>query len=335
MRPGRFSPQPEFAPTGFTVLLVSADAQLTLDLEPIFDGLRLRMDRAADSASALMAVKSLEDSAVILLDLRLDCVAQLLAALHESGVHQRCAIALIADQVSDEWIARLREGAVDDIVIRNADAATWDQHLSSMRRGHRLLCELERCRAASLTETQHDHLTGVFTRDTMLQLLFRETDRVQRLRGALCLMAFDIDDFADWNAELGREACDGLLREVSLRTGRLLRSYDLLGRTGADQFLLGLPGCSVINASLLAERLRLDVFGELFLVQTESKERLHVRLTASFGIAASRGRSPVVVVREAEQALELAREMGPDTIRCAGEALPDAAAFHSKTGMLA
>jgi diguanylate cyclase (GGDEF)-like protein len=332
MRSGGFSAQLGFAPSGSAVWLVSADTLLALDLERIFHGLGYRLEVNSDGAAALLALETLEDSTIILLDVRLECIGRLLATVHESGARKRCAIALIAEQVSDEWIARLREGIVDDIVPRNADYATWNKHLSSMRRGHQLLCELAELREATLMEVQHDRLTGLFTRETMLRLLFRETDRVQRLRGALGVMVFDLDDFAGWNAELGREACDGLLREVSARTGRLLRSYDLLGRLGADAFLMALPGCGTVNAVLLAERLRMEVFGEPFLVQTETK-RVQVRLTASFGIAASRGRSPVVVLREAEQAMALARQAGPDTIRSA-ETVSDPPLLISEAGML-
>lgn len=312
------------APTGQlasapTVLLASSDTLLALDLERIFQEQGGRVQTAADVTAALAALESVEDAAVILLDARLDGSLQLLAAIHEAGIHKQCPIAVVAEQVSDEWIARLREGAIDDIVPRNADASAWKRHLSTMQRGHRLLCELEELRATSLSELQHDRLTGLFNRETMLTLLFRETDRVQRLRGALCLMLFDIDDFAHWNEKLGREACDELLREVSVRTGRLLRSYDLLGRVGADEFLLALPGCGTANAAMLAERLRIDVFGEPFAVKMGRTEAISVQLTASFGIAASRGRSPVVVIREAEQTLALARQTAPDTIRCAGE----------------
>ena len=320
MRLGNFSAQSALAASGPTVLLASPDALLALDLERVFQAQGWRVQTAVDAATALAKLESLEDAAVIVLDVRLDGALQLLAAMHESGIHKQCAIAVMAEQVADEWIARLREGAIDDIVPRNADASAWKKHLSTMQRGHRLLCELEQLRSTSLSELQQDRLTGLFSRETMLTLLFRETDRVQRLRGALCLMVFDIDDFAHWNRELGREACDGLLREVSARTGRLLRSYDLLGRMGADEFLLALPGCGTANAAMLAERLRIEVFGEPFAVKVGRTEAASVRLTASFGIAASRGRSPVVVLREAEQALALARQAGPDTIRCAGEA---------------
>ena len=93
----------------------------------------------------------------------------------------------------------------------------------------------------------------------MLSLLFRETDRVQRMKTCLCLVLFDIDDFGHWNARLGTEACDEMLLQVTERTGRLLRSYDLLGRVGGDEFLAGLPGCTAMNAVQLAERMRAEV----------------------------------------------------------------------------
>jgi two-component system, cell cycle response regulator len=303
------------------VLLASRDALLVSELRRIFSSLGLQIETADDGDAVMATMHSLRDSGVVLLDVRLAGVAngRLLAAMLETGVRKRCAIALIAEQVSDEWIARLREGAIDDIVPRDSNAAAWTMHLGTMRRGHQLYRELEQLREGSLMGMQHDRVTGTFNRETMLTLLFRETDRVQRLRGALCLVVFDIDDFGHWNNEIGQAACDLLLREVAERTGRILRSYDLLGRVGADEFLLALPGCSTVNAMMLAERLRIEVFGEPFRAKDGYGEIVLLRLTACFGVASSRGRSPVVVVREAEQAVTWAKESGPDSVRCASE----------------
>jgi hypothetical protein len=41
-----------------------------------------------------------------------------------------------------------------------------------------------------------------------------------------------------------------------------------------------------------------------------------IRLSACFGIASSHGRSPVVVLREAEEALLVAKAAGPESIQC-------------------
>ena len=313
------------------VLLASSDSALIDDLQRLLTGLGLRVETARDSESALAVMGLMQrltqgqtqaqHQGIVLLDVRLPGMAsgRLLATMHEHGVHKRCVIALIAEQVSDDWIARLREGVIDDIVPRHADAATWQTHFSTMQRCHALGRELEQLREASALEVQHDPITGTFTRDTLLTILFRETDRVQRLQGALGLVVMDIDDFGHWNRQLGPDAGDQLLREVARRMGRSLRSYDVLGRLGKDEFLMALPGCSVINAVELTERLRMEVFGGSFWVKTTHKEIVEVRLSACFGIAASRGRSPVVVLREAEKTVEHAKQIGPDSIRCAGD----------------
>jgi two-component system cell cycle response regulator len=156
-----------------------------------------------------------------------------------------------------------------------------------------------------------DPLTGAYNRSGALSMLFRETDRAQRMKTPLSLLLLGIDDVAWWTARLGRTIGDELLREVASRIERQLRSYDVLGRMGDDEFLAVLPGCSPADATLLAERLRVDVFARAFNIAHEA-----IQLTACFGIASSEGRSPVVVMREAGLALKRARETGPTAIHC-------------------
>ena len=184
-------------------------------------------------------------------------------------------------------------------------------------------------RDAALRCAQLDHLTGVYNRETLLAMLFRETDRVQRSHSDLCLVLFDIDDFGHWNSRLGVDACDELLCQVASRTAALLRSYDVLGRPGMDAFLVALPLCAPANAMTLTERLRDEVFSTPFHVAGEA-----IRLSACFGIAISHGRSPVVVLREAEKALEWAKAAGPESIQCFGsppQPLPSPVTFLSAT----
>ena len=307
-----------------TALLASPDALLAHSLQTTFDSLGFSLELVRNGEATLAMANSLRAPGTILLDVRLPGMVRgdLLAALDDAGVRKRAAIALIGDSDSpscEHWRERLREGIVDDIIPRHADCEEWQTHLTTMHRAHSLQAELESLREAALRQVQHDHLTGTLNRETMLSMLFRETDRVQRMRGSLCLLLIDVDDFSHWNAELGHQACDDLLSQVARRVERLMRSYDLLGRIGDDEFLLALPGCSTVNAVMLAERLRMDVFAEPF-----QSDELQVRLSACFGVTSSRGRSPVVVLREAEQALAAARLVGPDAIRCATDHLHDA-----------
>jgi diguanylate cyclase (GGDEF)-like protein len=209
---------------------------------------------------------------------------------------------------------RLAEGVIDDLLPCSVEHAFFRLRLEAVLRNHRRSRELELLREAATLNAQMDRLTGVYNRETMLSMIFRETDRVQRQQSSLCMILFDIDDFGHWNLRLGSDACDELLCQVVGRTTRLLRSYDLLGRPGKDEFLMALPGCSSVNAVMMAERLRMDVFSTPFRINGDA-----IRLSACFGVASSLGRSPVVVLREAEQALLVAKAAGPESIQCAGD----------------
>ena len=308
----------------YQVLLLSDDEALREYMRIVLRSQEISLEMAQDATEVLSLLPRLRAGSVILLDGGVRAVesGQLLAALQEAGAAQRSAVGVIAAPVSDEedetegatamWSRRLREGVVDDVLPRDTILRQWPLRLSALRRIHLLRSELVHLRDSTLLQAERDRLTGTMNRDAILSILFRETDRVQRMNHGLCVILMDIDDFGHWNSELGIEACDDLLRRVAQRIQSLLRSYDMLGRLGDDEFLIALPGCSNVNAVLLAERLRTDIFDLAFEVSGRS-----IRLSACFAIAESKGRSPVVVLREAEQTLQDARMRGPDHIRSA------------------
>jgi diguanylate cyclase (GGDEF)-like protein len=303
-------------------LLASPDPALLTGLEPVLAVGGARVEIFLSAEAALPALTAADAPTLALLDVNLPGMemGQLLAAARAETSGRRFPIVLIADTVAQEWIDRLAEEVIDDLLPRAFQPAFLRLRLEAVLRNHRQSRELELLREATALNAQMDRLTGIYNRETMLSMLFRETDRVQRMKSALCVILFDIDDFGHWNLRLGSETCDELLCQVAARTTRLLRSYDLLGRAGNDEFLMALPGCTSVNAVLMAERIRMDVFSAPFRVNGDA-----IRLSACFGIANSLGRSPVVVLREAEQALLVAKAIGPESIQCAGD-FPEPAA---------
>ena len=301
-----------------TFLLASPDPALLARVEPalLSSGARVKIVLSAQAVVDSMSADNPPDIALLDLDLPGMPNGQLLATLRAGHSPRSFPIVLISDTVTEEALNRLSEGIVDDLILRASAPAYWQLRVDQVLRVRRAMFELDNLRDASAVNAQLDRLTGVYNREALLSMLFRETDRVQRMNSPLCLILFDIDDFGHWNTRLGTDACDELLRMVVARTARLLRSYDLLGRPGKDEFLMVLPGCATENAVMLADRLRMDVFSTPFRVEGES-----IRLSACFGIATSHGRSPVVVLREAEQALEHARQAGPENIQCYGDSL--------------
>ncbi len=299
-----------------TFLLASAEPALLSAVEPVLAAGGASVEVVLSAEAALPALTGPHAPTLALIDVNLPGMemGRLLAAARAEATGRRFPIMLVSDSVTQEWVDRLAEGIIDDLAPRSTEPAFLRLRVEAVLREHRRLRELELLREASALNAQTDRLTGIYNRETMLSMLFRETDRVQRMKNSLCMILFDIDDFGHWNVRLGSEACDDLLCQVVARTTRLLRSYDLLGRAGKDEFLVALPGCSSVNAVMMAERLRMDVFSAPYRINGDS-----IRLSACFGVASSLGRSPVVVLRDAEQALQLAKETGAESIQCAGD----------------
>lgn len=299
---------------GPTILLASNDPPLLACFEPIIAAAGLRAQIVLSAEAALAALAGPLPPSLGLLDALLPGMkpADLVHAVRRSSNGHRLALVMLADDESPEWHDSLATGMLDDVIPRTLQMSHFRIRLDCTLRGFHRMRQLEILREAVALNAQKDPLTGTYNRATLLSMLFRETDRVQRLKIPMALLLFDLDDFGHWNGRLGHEVCDDLLCQTAERVMRQLRSYDLLGRAGNDEFLAALPGCDQAYAVKLAERLRNEVFSTPFHVAGAS-----IRLSACFGIAGSDGRSPVVVLRDAEAALQYARHAGPESIHCA------------------
>src|SRR5580658_5401059 len=230
------------AKTPPSFLLASPDPALLAAIEPVLLASGAHVEVALSLESALASIASPEPATLALLDTTLPGmdprmnIERLLAAARSEESSRPLPIVLISDTVTQAWIDRLAEGVIDDIILRNGEIPYWRVRIEMVLRNRHKSHELETFREAAALNAQMDHLTGVYNRETILAMLFRETDRVQRMNSALSLILLDIDDFGHWNSRLGNETCDDLLCQLAGRLTRLLRSYDLLGRPGKDEF---------------------------------------------------------------------------------------------------
>jgi diguanylate cyclase (GGDEF)-like protein len=122
--------------------------------------------------------------------------------------------------------------------------------------------------------------------------------------GSAVLLLLDIDHFKQINDKLGHAAGDRALRLVSRCTLDLLRSHDVAGRHGGDEFVLLLRRSSTDQAMIVAERLVAHL-------QTQSHAHALPRLSLSFGIVQMRaGESIDQTLQRADLALYEAKRLG-------------------------
>jgi diguanylate cyclase (GGDEF)-like protein/PAS domain S-box-containing protein len=116
--------------------------------------------------------------------------------------------------------------------------------------------ELKRARDALEFKATHDGLTSLLNRAAILEMLEHELARSIRENGRVAVLLTDLDHFKNINDTHGHLVGDEVLKEVANRLVRTVRSYDLVGRYGGEEFLVVLPGCGVPDALARADHLR-------------------------------------------------------------------------------
>jgi diguanylate cyclase (GGDEF)-like protein len=221
---------------------------------------------------------------------------------------------LMSDRPNADEVAMATDAGIDEFLVKPIDLQELRMRIRTGERVQSLYRELSDPAMAMEFHSTHDPLTGTWRREAILDLMFKETDRVQRLRSPLSIMLIDIDGFTALNTKCGHNDADKLLKLFANRLRHQLRSYDMLGRYAGDEFMVAFPGCTGADAEAKAERIRLAIAKKPFTLEGNE-----LFLTASVGVAGSLGRSPLVVLREAERALTLAKQQGQNTVRFFGE----------------
>jgi diguanylate cyclase (GGDEF)-like protein len=101
-----------------------------------------------------------------------------------------------------------------------------------------------------------DGLTQLPNRRAVQHFAESELHRRRRVPAPLAVALIDVDHFKAINSQVFHTGGDRVLAEVARRMAGALRTIDMLGRVGGDEFMLIAPQTSRAGALTLAERLR-------------------------------------------------------------------------------
>jgi len=133
---------------------------------------------------------------------------------------------------------------------------------------------------------QTDKLTGVFNRETFEKQVTR---RIEEYASGLRKMSFsvlfvDLDHFKRVNDQLGHQSGDIVLTELADRLKNALRSGDIVGRYGGDEFVVLLSEIeNVAAAHRVREKIQQRMMEPLTSISPERAANLQV--SASIGLA--------------------------------------------------
>ncbi|MDL1981328.1 MAG: diguanylate cyclase, partial [Deltaproteobacteria bacterium] len=167
-----------------------------------------------------------------------------------------------------------------------------------------------------------DPLTGILNRREFLKRLRVEIYRVSRDKKFYSLIMLDIDHFKRVNDTLGHTAGDMVLIEIADRIKSKLRPYDLIGRYGGEEFLIGTPGVNSETGRNIAERIRASICKKPF--HAGNKE---LDITASLGVTSAipagnkKDISHILdaMIEKADSALYMAKNAGRNRVIVYGE----------------
>ncbi|MBK6403765.1 MAG: diguanylate cyclase [Holophagales bacterium] len=162
-----------------------------------------------------------------------------------------------------------------------------------------------------------DALTGLPNRRSILGTA-EEAFSLARRRGMpLSVGMIDFDHFKEINDALGHAEGDRLLAEGARRMAGCLRTEDVVGRYGGEEFLAVLPMTGPEGAFAVGERLRQAV-GEVGLVADRAGEAPAARASVSIGIAslAAGDEGLASLLKRADAALYEAKQAGRDRVIC-------------------
>ncbi len=151
-----------------------------------------------------------------------------------------------------------------------------------------------------------DQLTDINNRRSLFEEAEHEFDIATRYNKPVAVIMYDIDHFKEINDTYGHTIGDRILQHVTEIARHQLRSADVIGRYGGDEFVILMPMTTAEHAHALAERIRVELEES-----PQSTPKGEVRISISVGIIEMiAGETVENVFRRADQAMYIAKQSG-------------------------
>ena len=161
-------------------------------------------------------------------------------------------------------------------------------------------------------QSLRDPLTGLFNRRYLEASFEREIQRAQRRKIPLSVLMLDIDHFKRFNDSFGHDAGDALLAHFGALLGKVVRNEDVSCRYGGEEFTVLMPEADAGIAQARAE----EICAAVREMNVQHRNLSLGKITVSIGVASfyQHGRTPEELMRNADNALYMAKNSGRDRV---------------------
>lgn len=158
---------------------------------------------------------------------------------------------------------------------------------------------------------EYDELTGISNRYHFNNQAKQALKYCQAKHAAVAMILFDLDHFKAINDQFGHATGDWALQQIVQMCKQFMRSNDIFGRIGGEEFVIMMPGCELDKATLLAEICRDAIVS----IDCNSSEH-NFSLSASFGVSGSElsGYDLKQLLADADKAMYQAKARGRNQV---------------------
>ncbi len=203
-----------------------------------------------------------------------------------------------------DWLGEFLIASVFIIMIYIGNIFNYKRHL-------RLFIQEKEITEANLKLKEMsiiDDLTGIYNRRKIIEVIENYLENSVRYKSPFAVAIIDLDHFKTINDNYGHNVGDKVLKEFSRILKNQLRTTDILGRWGGEEFIVVANNTSENGMFVLIERL-------VALIQTHDFEDIQ-ELTFSAGVTSFKNEKTYSeIVEKADYGLYLAKSMGRNQVQ--------------------
>ncbi len=271
-------------PTDLPLLLLVEDSQTTTVLLSKYLSGSYRLLHATDGARAWEMLQENPNIELVITDIHMPNMTghQLLVKIRKSEDDRYKNLPVIVMTTAEDNVDRnlaFLNGA-NDFITKPIDEMEMQARVKVHHRLATTIRELEISRKALAEQATTDPLTKLKNRRAFFENGAKALAMARRYISDLSVILMDIDFFKKINDTYGHQAGDEVLVLVSHILMDMGRTEDTVARIGGEEFAVLLPDTNRLGTAVLAERIRVAIEREKFIVGDKV-----VPVTVSIGIA--------------------------------------------------
>lgn len=164
----------------------------------------------------------------------------------------------------------------------------------------------------------HDELTGLANKNLLINRINQSIKTSSRDNQKMAILFLDLDRFKNINDSLGHNIGDILIKKVSSRLHKILRSRDTLARNGGDEFVVVLERLENTDVAIHVAKKIINSLTETFEIQAH---KIHIGTSVGISVYPTDGKTSSILLRNADTAMYKAKKSGGNQLQFYDESM--------------